>query len=95
MLRHVLLCTDEKKNVAITSVATAMAWLAGQGLSASLHLTFVCCVLSKAKKELVNVFRESAFLSGVHTLITPKRELFHPHFGNRRLYKYIYIYIYI
>lgn len=49
MLWHILLCVDEENKVAITSVA--IAWLAGQGLSASLHLALVCCVLSKKKRK--------------------------------------------
>lgn len=76
MLRHVLLCTDEKKNVAITSVATAMAWLAGQGLSASLHLTFVCCVLSKAKKKTCERFQRKCVLVGrAHANHSEKRTI--------------------
>lgn len=53
MLWHILLCVYEENNVAITSVA--IAWLAGQGLSASLHLALVCCVLSKKKKKKKNL----------------------------------------
>lgn len=49
MLWHILLCVDEENKVAITSVA--IAWLAGQGLSASLHLALVCCMLRKKKKK--------------------------------------------